>query len=80
MGANQDAYAAGGRLGFGAGSVSGWTSDTAGTHAAFDSLSLHTSSYRSKSGRARAAQSEDYFEGSKEAEEPRSRRAKKKPH
>jgi Mg-chelatase subunit ChlD len=69
MGANQDAYGAGGGLAVGAGSTSGWRADKPGTARAMDSLSRATSDYRGKPRTARRADVDEFFGGRKEAEE-----------
>lgn len=68
LGANQDAYAEAGHLGFQPGSTSGWQAHRFGSAAAFDSLGRTLTSYRGKPRHERAAQHADFFEGVKEAE------------
>ena len=81
LGANQDAYQEGGRLGFDAGSTSCWPGTADGAHLAFSSVSRSLGAYRKKEALARAAQSADWFEGVKEAEDrpPESREPGKGP-
>ena len=66
LGANQDAYAEGGGLGFARGSTSGWSRRSSGT--AFAQLNRSLGSYRGKDRSGREQQSRDFFEGVKEAE------------
>lgn len=69
LGANQDAYAEGGKAGYARGSTQNWTADDAGAAAAFQSLSRATRSYRDKGRSGRYAGREDFFEGKNEAED-----------
>ena len=66
LGANQDAYAEGGGLGFAAGSTSGWKHRSSG--AAFAQVTRSVLSYRGKDRSGRVEQSRNFFEGLKEAE------------
>jgi hypothetical protein len=66
LGANQDSYAQAGALGFAPGSTSNW--DVCDSSTAFAQTSRAVLSLRGKMRGARAAQSEDFFEGVKEAE------------
>jgi uncharacterized protein YegL len=66
MGANQDSYAASGRLRFTAGSTSNWHLRDSRT--AFSSMSRSMASFRSKQRTEREIQKGDFFEGLKEAE------------
>ena len=68
LGANQDSYAEAGALGFARGSTSDWRQSS--SEAAFRQLNRSVGSYRSKSRGDRVAQSPDFFEGVKEAEQP----------
>ena len=67
LGANQDSYEEAGGLGFAAGSTSNWHERS--SRAAFEQLDRSVGSYRSKGHAARVAQSADFFEGVKEAEQ-----------
>ncbi len=71
LGANQDSYAEGEGLGLGAGSISNWEASERGVDLAFTSLRRASRSYRAKPLRERRAATDDFFEGVKEAEEPR---------
>ncbi|MDQ6613309.1 MAG: hypothetical protein M3083_00700 [Actinomycetota bacterium] len=76
MGANQDAYAEGGRIGYSAGSSQNFAADAAGSAAAFASLSSSIARRRDK---VRAGQSYDpanLFEGDKGAEDDLRRRTR----
>ncbi len=66
LGANQDAYTEGGGLGFARGSTSNWSARSSGT--AFTQLNRSLGSYRGKDRSGRLQQSQDFFEGVKEAE------------
>ena len=81
LGANQDSYQEGGRLGIDAGSTSLWTSTGAGARLAFSSVSRSLGAFRKKDALARAAQRDKFFEGVKEAEDqkPESREPRKGP-
>ena len=74
LGANQDSYATGHRLGLADGSVSDFDASPDGVRTAFHSLDRASHSFRGKSRMARGAQREDYFEGTKEAEITQRRR------
>lgn len=71
LGANQDSYAAGGGLGFGAKNTQNFAFDSAGTRVAFQAVSEATKSMRSSlsSGQRASYDSEDYFGGKKAAEQ-----------
>ena len=75
LGANQDAYAEGGKIGYSAGSSQAWAADSRGTAVAFASLSASTSGYRAKSKAARQADREDFYAGNKRAEDDLKRRS-----
>jgi hypothetical protein len=66
LGANQDAYAEGGGLGFAQGSTSSWDARSSGT--AFTQLSRSLGSFRGKGRSERVSQKLEFFEGMKEAE------------
>lgn len=68
LGANQDSYAAGRRLGLADGSVSNFEASERGARLAFASVERASMSYRRKSRSARRLQRDDFFEGTKEAE------------
>jgi len=63
LGANQDAYAEGARVGVAAGNTSGWVSSPAGTRDMFDRLHDATLAYRSKASMERVRDKERYMEG-----------------
>ena len=69
MGANQDAYATGGSLGFDPGSTQRYRSDHIGTRASWNSLNTAVSGYRSSDHAEKARRRGDFFAGQKEAEE-----------
>lgn len=66
LGANQDAYAEGGGLGFATGSTSSWKHRS--SRAALGQVSRSMLAYRGKDRSGRVEQSLDFFEGLKEAE------------
>jgi uncharacterized protein YegL len=70
LGANQDSYEAGGRMGVDATHTSNFAASPAGMKAAFASVDRSVGSYRAKPRAARPLQQEDWFEGIKEAEQP----------
>ena len=61
LGANQDAYAEGGKMGVAQGSAQAWAASPAGTAAAFDDLSKATAAYRAKAPEARKADRGGFF-------------------
>ena len=69
LGANQDSYAEGGRLGFSYGSTSNFKADRAGVQAAFSGLNRAAGEWRGKASRARLADRERFWGDRKEAEE-----------
>ena len=69
LGANQDSYAEGARLSVGAGNVQNFASTPDSFQMAFQSVSRATSEFRSKSRYQRVTDSEQFFGGTKEAEE-----------
>jgi hypothetical protein len=68
LGANQDAYAEGGHIGYSAGSIQNFAADSAGSAAAFASLSGAVSRRRQKMRTGEAYDRLDLFEDEKEAE------------
>lgn len=68
LGANQDAYAEGGRIGFSAASSQNFLADSAGTAAAFTSTSAAILRRRTKIRSGEAYNPADLFEGQKAAE------------
>jgi uncharacterized protein YegL len=66
MGANQDSYAAAGRLGFATGSTSNWRVHDSST--ALSQMSRSLGSFRGKPRSEREKQKLDFFEGIKESE------------
>jgi ADP-ribosylglycohydrolase len=71
LGANQDSYATGGDLGFRSGNVSDFPAHADGAHAAFRSISRAATAYRGKPRAVKLQDTDDFFEGCKEAEDPR---------
>lgn len=69
MGANQDSYAEGGRIGFDARSTQDFEFSRDGTQAAFMSLGKGMKKEIGKMGRMQRRNVRDFFEGDKEAEE-----------
>ena len=69
MGANQDAYARGGELGFDRGSTQGYRGDGIGTRASWDSVNLAVSEFRTSSYEEKQRRKADFFDGQKDAEE-----------
>jgi Mg-chelatase subunit ChlD len=68
LGANQDAYAESGRVGFSASSTQNFKGDAQGSREAFANLSLSVSSRRSKMRSGESFDHTDLFEGHKSAE------------
>jgi len=68
LGANQDSYAAGGRVGFDDRSVQNFTASSDGVARAFGSLSKGMMKERGKMMRGEMRVAADFFEGDKEAE------------
>jgi hypothetical protein len=68
LGANQDSYAEGGKIGYSAGSVQNFAPDRVGTAAAFASLSPAVSRRRAAIRSGEAYDPRDLFEGDKGAE------------
>ena len=68
MGANQDSYAEGGRLGFDRGSVQDFRGDPQGAQAAFGSFNRAVREYRAAPSTERARRRKAFFAGRKEAE------------
>jgi len=69
MGANQDSYATGGRLGFDPGSTQNFRSDSHGTRASWQSVGRAVRDYRGSDSYVRQQRRGDFFDGVKEAEE-----------
>ena len=68
LGANQDAYAEGGQIGYSAGSIQNFAADSAGRAAAFASLSSAVSRRRQKMRTGETYDRLDLFEDEKAAE------------
>ena len=75
LGANQDAYAEGGRIGYSVASSQNFAADAAGTAAVFASSSAAILRRRSKIRSGEAYDAADLFEGDKAAEEDLERRS-----
>jgi Mg-chelatase subunit ChlD len=74
LGANQDSYEEGGRIGYSAGNTQNFTASPLGTEVAFASLSRSVGTRRAKMRRGEAYDKGDLFEGDKPAEaEPTAR-------
>jgi Mg-chelatase subunit ChlD len=69
LGANQDAYAEGGRVGYSASSTQNFKGDAEGSQRAFASLSSSVSSRRAKMRAGESFDHTDLFEGRKPAED-----------
>ena len=69
MGANQDSYAEGAKMGFSGGNTQNYLATPEGVTAAFSSISRSYSTRRSMSAEQRSATSGDYFGGVREAED-----------
>ena len=69
MGANQDSYAEGGKIGMTTGNVQDYAATPESVDAAFGSMSRATREFREKNRRQRIADKEQFFGGVKEAEE-----------
>jgi hypothetical protein len=76
LGANQDAYDEGGKVGYAAGSSQPYLADADGTAVAFRSMSQAAAGFRDKGTARRRAENADFFEGQKEAEEDLKRRGR----
>jgi hypothetical protein len=76
LGANQDSYAEGGRIGHAPGSTQSWAADATGSAAAFASLSGAVVTRRQKMRAGDQYDRRDLFEGDKEAEADLERRKK----
>ena len=68
MGANQDSYATGGRLGFDEGSIQNYRGDSRGTRAAMASFSRSVGDYRRSDYVGKARKKQAFYDGLKEAE------------
>ena len=75
LGANQDSYAEGGRVGFSAANVQNLKGDSQGSRHAFASLSSSVSSRRGKMRSGESVDPTDLFEGDKSAEADLKRRS-----
>lgn len=69
LGANQDAYAEGGQIGYSAANIQNFAADAAGTAAAFGSLSSAVARRRSRMRSGGRYDTRDLFEGDKAAED-----------
>jgi len=78
LGANQDAYAEGAKVGYAAASTQGFVGDAAGTAAAFASLTSAVVTRRGKIRTGAHYDNRDLFEGLKEAEEDMKHRARQR--
>jgi Mg-chelatase subunit ChlD len=76
LGANQDAYDEGGKVGYAAGSSQPYLADAEGTAMAFRSVSQAATGFRGKGTHRRRAENTEFFEGQKEAEEDLKRRGR----
>jgi hypothetical protein len=76
LGANQDSYAEGGRIGYSHGSTQNFAADAVGSNAVFASLSGAVSKRRQKMRSDESYDKADLFEGDKAAEEDLNRRAR----
>ena len=74
LGANQDAYAEGGMIGYAAASTQNFAADSAGSALAFASLSTAVSNRRVKMRRGEHYDRTDLFEGDKAAEDDLAKR------
>jgi Mg-chelatase subunit ChlD len=74
MGANQDAYAEGGAMGYAVGSTQNFLADAHGTRMAFGSLSRSASLLRGRLAIQKQVRSAEFFDGQKEAEADLQRR------
>jgi len=68
MGANQDSYVTGGRLGFDEGSIQNYRGDSRGTRAAMASFSRSVGDYRRSDYVGKARKKQAFYDGLKEAE------------
>ena len=68
MGANQDAYTEGGRIGFNAGNVQNFRGDGQGMREAWSSVDRAVGEYRRATFEERGSRRDDFFTGTKEAE------------
>jgi hypothetical protein len=69
LGANQDAYAEGGQIGYSAANIQNFAPDAVGSRAAYQSLSKSVSRRRNAMRTGAHYDTRDLFEGEKEAEE-----------
>jgi len=76
LGANQDAYAEGGKIGYNAANMQNFAADAAGSAAAFLSLDAAVSKRRKKMRTGERFESNDLFEGEKGAEDDLRRRGR----
>jgi uncharacterized protein YegL len=75
LGAGLHAYADAARMGYDARSVQAWAPDAAGATVAFESLSRKTANFRTRVASAAPMDTGDFWEGEKDAEEDKRRRA-----
>jgi len=76
LGANQDAYSQGGRMGLSRGNTQNFVGDACGTEAAMRSASRSASARRAALARNEAIDNSRFFEGNREADEDAQRRRK----
>jgi hypothetical protein len=79
MGANQDSYAEGGRVGFSASSIQNYKADSLGSREAFASLSRSVSRRRAMVRSGASFDHTDLFEDDKSAEADLQKRSSKPP-
>ena len=79
MGADQDSYLEAGRMGFSQESISNFAATSAGTGAAFQSISRGAREYRGKTRRERRRDSGAFYGGTREAEVEMARRSGRAP-
>ena len=68
MGANQDAYATGGGMGFDPGSTQNYRGDGTGTRSSWDSVNMAVSEFRNSAWEEKQRRKADFFAGQKDAE------------
>ena len=68
MGANQDAYATGGGMGFDPGSTQNYRGDGIGTRSSWDSVNMAVTGFRSSAWEEKQRRKADFFAGQKDAE------------
>jgi len=77
LGANQDSYAEGGRIGYSAGNIQNFAADATGSAAAYSSLSRSVAKRRLAMRTGADYDKRNLFEGDKEAEDDLRRRSEK---